>query len=180
MIDKLTDKTPVLPRIEGDNLMKAKFYSLIESLNNSIKVITDYLILIPEKDLDIIRQKGFWSIRQHVIHLVYTQTILYDRILKIKNEENPIITPYFPEKDKIDETKYNSISEALDAFKDLRLKQLRLINQFTDQDIKKKAEHDEYKYYNIEIILNHILFHDYWHMYRIEQLWLTKEKYLVE
>ena len=34
------------------------------------------------------------------------------------------------------------------------------------------------KKYNFEIVLNHILFHDYWHMYRIEELWLTKDEYL--
>ena len=55
---------------------------------------------------------------------------------------------------------------------------MELLSQLDDLDLVKEAKHDEYKKYNIEIKLNHMLFHDYWHIYRIEELWLTKDEYL--
>lgn len=158
--------------------MIEKFNILIQMLKNTPKVISDYILIIPENDLNIKRGENFWTIKEHLIHLDYVQDILFDRLLKFKNEEKPKITPYFPENDKIEKNKFNTINDVLNSYKSKRNKQIELINELKNSDIKKEANHDEYKKYNLEIILNHILFHDYWHMYRIEELWLTKDEYL--
>ena len=42
----------------------------------------------------------------------------------------------------------------------------------------KNATHPEYGIYTPEIMIRHIMIHDYLHMYRIEELWLTKPEYL--
>ena len=42
----------------------------------------------------------------------------------------------------------------------------------------KEAEHPEYHIYTPYIMLRHRLMHDHFHMYRIEELWLTNEEYL--
>ena len=158
--------------------MKEKLNTLITVLKNTPLIISNYILQIPENDLTIKRGTDFWTIKEHVIHLEYVQNILYDRILKFKNNEFPKITPYFPENDTIDSKKFNNINEIIDSYKSKRNKQIKLIDDLEENDLLKEAVHDEYKKYNIEIILNHIIFHDYYHMYRIEELWLTKDEYL--
>lgn len=160
--------------------MTKNINTLIETLKSSPEIISNYIALIPEEDLDIKRGKDFWTVREHVIHLEYTQDILIHRIDIFKNEEKPVIKPYFPENDKIDSNKFNTIKEVLNSFKSKRNRQIELISQLKDSDLKKEGMHDEYKRYNAEILLHHILFHDYWHIYRIEELWLTKDEYLAE
>jgi uncharacterized damage-inducible protein DinB len=160
--------------------MEEKYKTLIQILENTPEVISNYILSISKEDLEQKRGEKFWSVKEHLIHLDATQDLLYSRILMFKNEEKPIITPYFPENDKIDVIKFNSIDDVLDSFKKKRNEQISLVNQLDESSFKKEATHGEYKKYNLEIILNHMLFHDYWHMYRIEELWLTKDKYLTK
>ena len=158
--------------------MKENLETLIQILENTPEVISNYVSLISEDELNAKRGENFWTIEEHLVHLDYVQDILLERILKFKNEDEPKITPYFPEDDKIEKQKFSSIGEILISYKNKRDKQIKLINEIKDSAVNKKAFHDEYKKYNFEIVLNHILFHDYWHMYRIEELWLTKDQYL--
>jgi uncharacterized damage-inducible protein DinB len=158
--------------------MKNNLIDLIRSLKDAPKIISDYISMIPEKELNIKRGGDFWSIKEHLVHLDFVQDLLFERILKFNNEENPKIIPYFPKDEKNLLDIFNSIDEILNSYKNKRDKQIELIDQLKETDFEKEGTHDEYKKYNLEIILNHILFHDYWHMYRIEELWLTKDKYL--
>lgn len=158
--------------------MKEKLNTLITVLKNTPLIISNYIQQIPENDLPIKKGADFWTIKKHLLHLEYVQNILHERILKFKNDQFPKITPYFPENDEIVENKFNNINEIIDSYKSKRNKQIKLIDVLDEKDFLKEAVHNEYKKYNIEIILNHIIFHDYWHMYRIEELWLTKDEYL--
>ena len=155
--------------------MKKSIEYLINTLKDLPEIISNYILAIPEEDLDKRRGKDFWTVREHVIHLEYVQDVILKRILIFKNEAHPVVKPYFPENDKIDGNDFNTIEEVLESYKEKREKQLEIVKE---SDLLKEGKHDEYKKYNMEIILNHVLFHDYWHMYRIEELWLTRDEYL--
>ena len=161
-------------------MMKEYLKTLIQILKDTPEVISNYISLISKEEMEIKRGENFWTVKEHLIHLDYVQDILFNRILKFKNEEEPKVTPYFPENDKIEKDKFDNVDEILTSYKNKRDKQIKLINELSESDMKKEATHDEYKKYNFEIVLNHILFHDYWHMYRIEELWLTKDEYLLK
>jgi hypothetical protein len=45
---------------------------------------------------------------------------------------------------------------------------------------QKTGIHPEYELYSLSILGRHILMHDFWHMYRIEELWLTRDAYLTK
>jgi hypothetical protein len=106
--------------------------------------------------------------------------MLYERILKFKNEDYPVIKPYFPENEGVEEENISSIESLIENFKSVRKNQIDILENLDAKDFNKSAVHDEYKKYNLEILMNHMLFHDYWHMYRIEELLLTKDEYLTE
>jgi hypothetical protein len=45
---------------------------------------------------------------------------------------------------------------------------------------EKPGVHPEYDQYSLEILLRHILTHDGWHMYRMEEIWLAKDESLTK
>jgi len=42
----------------------------------------------------------------------------------------------------------------------------------------KPAEHPEYERYDLGLVVHHLVFHEYWHFYRTEELWLTRPEFL--
>lgn len=150
---------------------------LLVSFKDLPEIIEDYVKNIPEDILDVKRNEQTWTIREHINHIVDVQEMLYGRILKIKEEEKPIIIPYFPEDELAAAQKYSTLAIAFEKYKEMREKQIALIRRLTEEDFQKEAKHGEYINYSIPIILNHMIFHEYWHMYRIEEIWLTKEEF---
>ena len=71
-----------------------------------------------------------------------------------------------------------SMVSAFDQFAAYRDKQLSLLEKADDLTWKKVATHPEYESYSLYILARHVLMHDYWHMYRVEELWLTRDAYL--
>ncbi len=151
--------------------------NLLLSLEESIEIVAEFIHTIPESEVNIKRRPDFWTIRHHVYHLADVQTLLYNRLQRFKNEANPVITPYIPEKDEAKRPGYGSVAEALAAFQDLRRKQIDLIKSFGRADFIKEGNHPQYKKYTALILIRHILLHDYWHLYRIEELWLTRDEF---
>ncbi len=151
--------------------------TLLKTFKDLPEITETYFKNIPEDLLDRKRSETAWTIREHLYHIVNTQEMLYERILKIKAEESPVVTPYFPENELDTVSRYESITKAFKHYKEIREKQISLINQLTETDYEKEAKHGEYIRYNIPIIINHMIFHEYWHMYRIEELWLTRDEY---
>jgi uncharacterized damage-inducible protein DinB len=151
--------------------------TVLRTLEDLPKLIEEYSQNIPEEALDIKRNDETWTIREHIYHMASVQEMLYDRILTVKNEEHPVITPYFPENEKERNNLYASLEEAFTHYKAVRRKQISLIKELAEDILKKEASHGEYISYNIPIILNHMIFHEYWHMYRIEAIWLTRDEF---
>jgi len=141
-------------------------------------IVGDYSENIPVEFLDLKRGEGFWTIREHLYHIAGVQDMLLGRMNIINNEENPVIKPFFPENDPSSRVKFSSIGNAIDAYKKLREEQVELILSLPEEILKKNARHEEYREYNIPLIVHHMIYHEYWHMYRIEELWLTRDQYL--
>jgi integrase len=70
------------------------------------------------------------------------------------------------------------LSEALGNFFRIRNMQVALLEKAHESVWQNKGEHPEYDQYSLYILIRHILMHDHWHMYRMEELWLTKDSYL--
>ncbi len=55
---------------------------------------------------------------------------------------------------------------------------MELLSKLDKSVWEKTATHPEYEHYSLYILARHILIHDHWHMYRMEELWLTRDDYL--
>lgn len=106
--------------------------------------------------------------------------MLTKRIERFMNEDNPEFVPFIPGEDKAesDTPLRMSIESALELFSCNRASQLQLLESADDIAWKKRATHPEYEEYSLYILTRHVLMHDHWHMYRMEELWLTRNTYL--
>ena len=156
--------------------MKMLSKKLMISFSKLPYIIEDYLAQIPAIDLTRRRNPDTWTIEEHVFHIAGVQKMLLDRIKTVKENTDPVIEPYFPDQDK-GLLLYQNIGDALEEYKKYRIEQIKLIEKCSKNELSKSALHKEYNRYTIPIIVNHMVFHEYWHMYRIEEIWLTKDEY---
>ena len=156
------------------------FQNLLKALNQTPKILFEFIRSIPKDKLDLRRGEGIWTVAEHVHHLAQVQPMLLERFERFVNEDHPEFLPYIPNtaKEEIDSPIRINVFATLDQFAWQREKQLLLLRSADDILWKKTATHPEYESYSLYILTRHVLMHDYWHMYRIEELWLTKDAYL--
>ena len=155
-------------------------FNILDGLRRAPDVLSAFVRTIPADKLDLRRGEGFWSVAEHVSHLAQVQPMLLERIQRFMKEDHPVFVPYIPGNggEKSDNPSRMEIITALGQFSECRNKQLALIEIADDNTWQKKASHPEYEFYSMYILARHILMHDYWHMYRMEELWLTRDAYL--
>ena len=153
---------------------------LLDGLSRVPRILSEFVGTIPEERLDLRRGEGFWTIAEHVSHLAGVQPMLVDRFNRFMNEERPEFLPYLPGDgaDEPDTPDRMDMTAALGQFARYRNEQLRLLEGAGDTVWRRAADHPEYDRYSLYILCRHTLMHDHWHMYRMEELWLTKDAYL--
>jgi uncharacterized damage-inducible protein DinB len=154
---------------------------LLVSLSRSPQILTQFVQSIPESKLDLRRGEGFWTVAEHCSHLAQVQPMLLKRFERFRNEEHPEFVPFVPGKGKEEEADTPprmNMASALDQFTRARASQLLLLESADARTWKKRATHPEFEDYSLYILVRHVLMHDYWHMYRMEELWLTRDAYL--
>jgi len=153
---------------------------LLAGLRGSIRILSEFVTALPQDKLDLRRGDGFWTIAEHVSHLAQVQPMLLDRIKRFVAEAHPEFIPYIPgeEEEEPDTPERMDIADALGQFTATRNEQLSVLADTDDVVWGREANHPEYELYNLHILARHLLMHDHWHMYRMEELWLTKDAYL--
>lgn len=153
---------------------------LLAGLSQVPKILSQFVQSIPENKLDLRRGKNFWTIAEHISHLAEVQPMLLERLERFVNEAHPEFVPYIPgdAKEKPDTPAQLTMADALDQFALYRGKQLTLLKSVDDHIWQRDATHPEFDQYSFSILVRHTLMHDYWHMYRMEELWLTKDDFL--
>ncbi|WP_211213779.1 DinB family protein [Desulfomonile tiedjei] len=128
------------------------------------------------------RGHGFWTIAEHVSHLAEVQAMLFERFQRFIDETHPEFVPYIPkdDQDASNTPLVMNMDAALERFALYRHKQLDLLEGADNSIWQKTAIHPEYESYSLYILVRHVLMHDYWHMYRMEELWLTRDAYLTK
>ncbi len=154
--------------------------ALLEGLRRAPAILSAFVADIPEERLDRRRGDGFWTIAEHLSHLAHVQPMILERIQRFLDEERPEFIPYIPgeQEDEPATPERMAIDAALAQFSAIRKRQLSLLEGAPDETWRKQAVHPEYDQYGFLILARHILMHDHWHMYRMEELWLTKTPFL--
>ena len=150
-----------------------------QGLERSPKILKNLIHSIPAELLKKRRIRGKWSIHEHACHIVAAQPMLVDRFKLFLEEREPVIEPYIPGRTVPDEDLSElNLTSTLSKFPGLRAELVDIAKNFDEEHWTRKAKHNEYIEYTPYIMLRHILMHDNFHMYRIEELWLTRDEYL--
>jgi uncharacterized damage-inducible protein DinB len=154
---------------------------LLECLKRSGRILAEFVKTISAAKLNQRRGDGFWTIAEHVSHLAQVQSMLLGRLQRFMDEDRPQFVPYIPGDDETESRPSQmEMDDALEAFARRRRQQVELLEK-ADSDVwQKTASHPEYEHYSLYILVRHSLMHDHWHMYRMEELWLTRDAYLTK
>jgi uncharacterized damage-inducible protein DinB len=158
--------------------------ALLRSLRSTPAILAAFVQSIPEDKLDLRRGEGFWTIAEHVSHLAQVQPMLLERFERFIGEDHPVFEPYIPGADEAEpETPPRmEMTAALDQFVEYRERQANCLESVVNNGEiwRRTATHPEYEVYSLYILTRHLLMHDHWHMYRMEELWLTRDAYLTK
>lgn len=151
----------------------------LDALAGSAAIFDDLLRSIPADALDVKRGPGFWSLHEHAAHLAEVQPMILGRMQRILTEDVPEFVPFIPsEEEAAEKPPLPSVEEIVAAFLSGREQQLALLREAGPEGWERRAIHPEYSRYGLGVLARHTLMHDHWHMYRMEELWLTRDEYL--
>ena len=154
---------------------------LLDGLGRSDHILSEFVKTIPVAKMNLRRGDGFWTIAEHVSHLAQVQPMLLERLQRFMDEDRPEFVPYVPGSDGAEARSPQMEQKiALESFAHHREKQLALLEKADQADWQKIAIHPGFELYSLYILVRHILMHDHWHMYRMEELWLTRDAYLTK
>lgn len=164
--------------LKGESRMQV-FIELLSGLGLTGNILKTFIADMEKDKLYLRRGNGFWTIAEHMIHLDKVQTMLTERIERFIDEPCPEFTPFIPRKAPSAKSSVKpDVSAAVTSFIKKRETQLRLLDKAPPEAWHKTGRHPEYEQYSLYILVRHILMHDHWHMYRMEELWLTRDSYL--
>ena len=117
-----------------------------------------------------------WSVHEHACHLAEVHPLFFERLDRMLREENPVIVPYDPPpEEQTGSLLERDLDQELQRFTADRAKLVRRLRELSPDDWKRRGEHGDYKPYSVAIMFRHVMIHDYFHAYRIEELALKKD-----
>jgi len=91
------------------------------------------------------------------------------------NEPAPVIVPYDPITSYPDDELLKlDLEESLINIQNNRSELIARLRKLSINDWAKTASHEEYNNYSVFIMFRHLALHDFFHIYRIEELLLQK------
>ncbi len=151
---------------------------LLRSLRDSPAILEAFAASMPGEALHR-RRSSHWTVYEHLEHLVTVQEVLLARLQLFAAEELPEIRPYVPPASPAGEQAGRTgLPALLGRYRELRERQLQAIEAAAPEVWRRRGAHPEYTLYSYEILVRHILLHDYFHMYRMEDLWLARDEVL--
>jgi len=155
------------------------FNNLITSLKYSPYFLEKLIENNTPENLKNKKIKDRWSAHEHACHVCVGEKFgFHKRFLLFQTKESPRIEPLSGANFPKDFYLTMKLDECLIEFKLLREKTIDLITHCSPEFWEKKAFHPEYIKYTPLIMLRHLLMHDYFHFYKIEELLLTNDEYL--
>lgn len=152
--------------------------SALETLRTLPAVVEPWFRAIPSDRLDARRRPDAWTLREHLYHVAGVQRLLLGRMVLLRDAPTPEVVPYFPQNEPALGERFPSVDAAFAEYHARRNEQMALLQAVAPAVWNKPAVHPEYERYDLGLVVHHMVFHEYWHFYRMEELWLTRDAYL--
>lgn len=149
---------------------------IMAGLEQTPNLLKEMLSEIPSALMKKHRIPGKWCIHEHAVHFAKVQEMMNERLKRFMTEEDMEIVPYVPgTSTPADELIKADLKTSLKEFSIDRETFVQTLKRLKPNDWSKEARHPQFTSYTPYIMIRHLFFHDNTHMYRIEELWLTRE-----
>ena len=150
---------------------------ILSCLEKTPDVLKELLAGVPGSLLKKRRIGNAWSIHEHACHIATGDQIgVLDRLEQFREEDCPEFVPLSGESFPPDHLLKMDLDQAMARFFSDRAELLRQARNMDATLWDKESNHPEYIRFTPYIMLRHRLMHDHLHLYRIEELWLTRNE----
>ena len=150
--------------------------TLIASLENAPGII---IPLIREMQPQYLKRRPSptkWSAHEHACHLSTSDELFLTRLDLILTTPSPHIKSVMPSPGEESGALLSvDLDRTLDHYVRVRAGLVKRLKGLSVGDWQRTAEHEEYSHYSVLIMFRHLLTHEMFHAYRIEELLLKKD-----
>ncbi|MGB7070494.1 MAG: DinB family protein [Pyrinomonadaceae bacterium] len=149
---------------------------LISALETAPGVIIPLIREVPPQILKRRPSPAKWSAYEHAIHLSQSDASFRARLDLILSKPEPYIESIenSPE-DEAGAMLEIALDESLDRYVRERASLVIRLKKLSPDEWKKTAMHEAFDHYSVWIMFRHVLNHEMFHAYRIEELMLKKD-----
>jgi uncharacterized damage-inducible protein DinB len=150
--------------------------ALIESLEAAPHIITGLIREVPPRNLKRRPAPDKWSVHEHACHIADGDATFLERLALMLSDPHPRIRSMAPYPDeKTGSLLSIDLDEALDNYVKERGRVVIRLKELSEEDWQKTAEHEAFSHYSVYIMFRHLLVHEMFHAYRIDELMLKKD-----
>jgi uncharacterized damage-inducible protein DinB len=153
---------------------------ILDCLEKAPGLLRNLLADVPADLLKKRRIPGKWTIHEHACHVATVdRELMLPRWQKFESEPRPKFVFFAGETISPDHYLNMDLNESLATFAAARAELLAAARAVADPTFwSREADHPEYTLYTPAVMLRHVMMHDHLHMYRIEELLITRDDYL--
>jgi hypothetical protein len=150
--------------------------NLIAALENAPGVIIPLIREVPPEFLKRRPSPAKWSAYEHACHLSGTDGPFRARLDLMLSEPAPFISSIV-NSPEVEAGALLSVDldEALERYVSERASLVKRLRELSVEDWQRTAEHEAFSHYSVWIMFRHLLNHEMFHAYRIEELLLKKD-----
>lgn len=150
--------------------------TLIAALAGAPEIIIGLVREVPPQHLKRRPSPHKWSAHEHACHITTADTPYLARLELMLSDPSPHITPMFPSPEEEAGALLNvDLDEALALYERERARLIERLQQLSEADWQRTAQHPEFSHYSVWIMFRQLLLHEMQHAYRIEELRLKKD-----
>lgn len=150
--------------------------SVIDALERAPYIVVPLVREVPPNLLKRRPTPTKWSAHEHACHLSRVDRLYADRLDQILASPRPVITPYDPGRDEVDDLFLQmDLDGSLERYVEDRHTLVARLRTLPPDVWTRTAVHGEYSHYSVFIMFRHVALHDLFHAYRIEELLLRLE-----
>ena len=150
--------------------------ALIAALENAPGIIIPLIREVPPQYLKRRPSPTKWSAHEHACHLSTDDGLFLARLDLMLAAPAPYIRSMQPSPEEEAGALLSvDLDEALDRYVRERASLVKRLKELSVEDWQRTAEHEAYNHYSVWIMFRHLLNHEMFHAYRIEELLLKKD-----
>jgi len=150
--------------------------SLVDALERAPSIVVP---LVRQADPSIVKRRPAsrkWSIHEHACHLADVHDLFSNRLDLMLSHDDPPIESFDPGRDHQDDRLLHvDLEDALRRFDADRRRLVERVRRLSPEDWNRTARHNEYNSYSVLTMLRHVVLHDLFHAYRVEELLLRRD-----